>query len=186
MVEQCREQGQLDQVWFVPSARPPHKQDVPITPFRQRVEMLQLAIAGQADFRVEEIEQERPGPSYTVDTLSGLSRCHPGHTWALLLGTDALVDLPQWYDPSGIVQRAVLLVMPRHGFPFLTAEQLRAALKLPEGTLLQEQLIEVPQIDIASRDLRRRAAAGRSLRYLLPRAVECYIRERHLYRKDTG
>src|SRR5580692_11114015 len=79
MAEQCREQAALDQVWFVPSARPPHKVDQPLTPFAQRVEMLALALAGQPAFRVEEIEKDRPGPSYTADTLDDLSRFHPNN-----------------------------------------------------------------------------------------------------------
>src|SRR3954467_10774395 len=68
LAEQCREQGRLDQLWFVPAPRPPHKQDRTLTRFVQRVEMLQLAIAGQPAFRVEEMEKERSGPSFTVDT----------------------------------------------------------------------------------------------------------------------
>ncbi len=70
--EQAREQVKLDQVWFVPSARPPHKLEQSITPFEQRVEMLELALAGQTDFRVDLIEKGRPGPSFTVDTLADL------------------------------------------------------------------------------------------------------------------
>lgn len=184
MAEQCREQGQLDQVWFVPSARPPHKQDFPITPLRQRIDMLQLALAGQPAFRIEDIEDERPGPSYTVDTLDELQRRHPGHTWYLLLGADSLVDLPQWYDPVGIIQRAGLLVIARSGTPVLTGEHLRARLGLAASAPLHLQLVEAPLIDIASRDLRRRGAQGRSLRYLVPRAVECYIHDKHLFQES--
>ena len=69
LAEQCREQGRLDQVWFIPAARPPHKQGRPLTSFAQRVEMLSLAVAGNPVFRVDSLEKDRPGPSYTVDTL---------------------------------------------------------------------------------------------------------------------
>src|SRR5580700_983123 len=79
IAEQTREQAKLDQVWFVPSARPPHKLDKPITPFERRAEMLQLALAGQSNFRVEPIEKDRPGPSFTADTLADLHRVHPEH-----------------------------------------------------------------------------------------------------------
>ena len=79
LAEQCREQAGLDQVWFVPALLPPHKQERVLTPFAQRVEMLALAIAGQPQFHVEELEKERPGPSYTVDTLETL------HKFQLLL-----------------------------------------------------------------------------------------------------
>src|SRR5262245_54531603 len=96
LAEQCREQGRLDQVWFVPAARPPHKLAGPLTPFHQRVEMLSFALAGHPAFRIEELEKERSGPSYTVDTLTELHRRHPGHEWFLLIGSDTLHDMPNW------------------------------------------------------------------------------------------
>jgi nicotinate-nucleotide adenylyltransferase len=182
LAEQCREQGRLDEVWFVPAAHPPHKEGAELTRFEQRVEMLALAIAGNPAFRIEELEKERPGPSYTADTLAELRRRHPAHQFWLLIGSDALLDLPHWYQPLRVLEQAGLLVMARPGSVVLTAEQLRERLHLPERMPLHLQRIEMPQIDISSRDLRRRAAAGRSLRYFLPRAVECYIHEKRLYR----
>ena len=115
LAEQCREQGRLDQVWFVPAARPPHKHEGELTPFAQRVEMLRLALAGQPAFRVEELEKDRLGPSYTADTLDELDRRHPGNEWLLLVGTDTLRDLPTWHEPRRVVERAALLVMARPG-----------------------------------------------------------------------
>ena len=92
MADQCREQGQLDQVWFIPAARPPHKQDQPLTSFAHRVEMLALAIAGMPAFRVDELEKDRPGPSYTAETLQELQGRHPEVKFVLLLGSDCLPD----------------------------------------------------------------------------------------------
>src|SRR4051812_43076869 len=115
LAEQGREQGRLDQVWFVPAARPPHKSEAELTPFTQRVEMLHLAIAGQPAFRVEELEKDLPGPGYTAVTLEELQRRHPEHEWFLLVGGDALRDLPGWYEPERIVAKAALLVMARPG-----------------------------------------------------------------------
>jgi nicotinate-nucleotide adenylyltransferase len=182
LAEQCREQGRLDRVLFVPSARPPHKQRHAITPFRHRAEILHLATAGHPAFRIDELEDERPGPSYTVDTLDELKKRHPGAEWSFLVGSDALAEMHEWYDPVGIVRRAGLLVMARGGERVLSAEELRASLGMPEGEAVRLEVIEAPRIEIASRDLRRRAALGRSLRYLVPRAVECYIEEKGLYR----
>src|SRR3954447_934550 len=116
LAEQCREQGQLDQVWFVPSARPPHKDAPAITPFAQRVEMLQLAVAGQPAFRVDELEKDRPGPSFTADTLEAIQRRQPQDELFLLLGADALHDLPAWHEPARIVRAATLLVSARPGW----------------------------------------------------------------------
>lgn len=182
LAEQGREQGRLDEVWFVPAAHPPHKDQPGLTRFEQRVEMLALALAGNPAFRIDEVEKERPGPSYTADTLSELRRRHPTDEFFLLIGSDSLFDLPQWHEPFRVLEQAALLVMKRPGSVALTAEELRQRLQLPDRAPLCLQEIETPQIDISSSDLRRRAASGRSLRYFLPRAVECYIREKKLYR----
>jgi nicotinate-nucleotide adenylyltransferase len=186
LAEQCREQGRLDQVWFVPASRPPHKQRPGLTPFRQRAEMLQLATAGHPAFRIDELEDQRAGPSYTVVTLDELKKRRPDADWFLLIGSDTLAELHEWHDPGGVVARAGLLVMARGGERILSAEELRSLLKLPGAAAVRLEVIEAPRIEIASRDLRRRAAEGRSLRYLVPRAVECYIEEKHLYRAAEG
>jgi nicotinate-nucleotide adenylyltransferase len=182
LAEQCREQGRLDEVWFVPAPRPPQKREHEITRFDQRVDMLALAAAGNPAFRIDELEKERSGPSYTVDTLTALHQRHPEHEFFLLVGSDTLVELPHWYKPRQVLQRASLLVMRRPNNAVLPVEELRAKLQLPESEPLRLEVVETPFIDISSRDLRRRAAAGRSLRYFLPRAVEIYILDKKLYR----
>jgi nicotinate-nucleotide adenylyltransferase len=182
LAEQCREQGRLDQVWFVPAASPPHKQGLALTPFAQRVEMIALAIAGQPAFRIDELEKDRPGPSYTVDTLAEVHRRHPAAELFLPIGSDTLLDLPHWYQPARILEMAGLLVTHRPGWPLPALSDLQAALRLPAGVSPGMQVVEAPLIDIASRDLRRRAAEGRSLRYLVPRAIEAYVHDKRLYR----
>jgi nicotinate-nucleotide adenylyltransferase len=177
LAEQSREQGGLDQVWFTPAARPPHKPDSDLTPFAQRVEMLALALAGQPAFRIEERERDRPGPSFTADTLDELERVHPGNEWFLLIGGDTLRDLPGWYEPRRIVARAGLIVMARPGVPIVSAEEMGQRL----GASVRLQAVEAPLSDIASSDLRQRLRSGRSVRYLIPRAVEAYIADKHLY-----
>jgi nicotinate-nucleotide adenylyltransferase len=181
LAEQCREQSALDEVWFVPAARPPHKLDRTLTRFEQRVEMIALAIAGQRAFRIEELEKERAGPSYTADTLDELRRLHPEHEFWLLIGSDTITDLPMWHAPLRIVEQAGLLVAGRPGHEVPNAERVRAMLGLPEEATLRYRAVESPLVDISSRDLRRRARDGRSLRYMVPRAVECYIAEKRLY-----
>jgi nicotinate-nucleotide adenylyltransferase len=187
LAEQCREQGRLDQVWFIPAASPPHKQGQTLTPFAQRVEMLALAIAGQPAFRIDELEKDRPGPSYTIHTLEEIQRRQPAAELFLPVGSDTLLDLPHWYQPARILELAGLLVTPRPGWPLPSLGEIRAALHLPPGADLRLEIVEAPLIDIASRDLRRRAAEGRSLRYLVPRAVEAYLHDKRLYRaQDQG
>lgn len=188
LAEQAREQGRLDEVWFVPAPRPPHKDEPDLTRFEQRVEMLALALAGNPAFRIDELEKERSGPSYTVDTLAELRRRHPSHEFFLLVGSDTLADLPHWHEPVRVLEQAGLLVTARPGSAVPTVEQLRVQLPMPGESPMRLQVVETPQIDISSRDLRRRAATGRSLRYFLPRSVECYIHDKRLYRrmKDEG
>jgi nicotinate-nucleotide adenylyltransferase len=182
LAEQCREQGRLDQVWFVPAPWPPHKDKEIVTRYEQRVEMLALALAGNPAFCIDEIEKERPGPSYTADTLAELRRRHPHHEFFLLIGSDTLAEFHHWYEPLRLLQHAGLMVMARPGNPVLSTKELHARLRPPEGLALRLEVARTPLIDISSRDLRARAAAGRSLRYFLPRAVECYIHDKHLYR----
>jgi nicotinate-nucleotide adenylyltransferase len=180
LAEQCREQGRLDQVWFLPAARPPHKLEQELTSFAQRVEMLHLAIAGQPAFRVEELEKDRPGPGYTAVTLEELHRLHPEHEWLLVIGGDALRDLPGWYQPERIVALAELLVMPRPGADLPPVEELRSKL----GAAVRVQVVDVPLIGISSTALRQKIREGRSVRYLVPRAVEAYIRDKLLYESE--
>jgi nicotinate-nucleotide adenylyltransferase len=177
LAEQCREQAALDEVWFVPAARPPHKPTGQLTAFAQRVEMLALALAGQTAFRIDEIERDRPGPSYTADTLDQLHGREGGHEWYLLVGGDSIRDLPTWYEPERIVRRATLLVVGREGSGVATVADLEARL----GTPVRLQSVDSPPVGIASSDLRRRIRAGLSIRYQTPRAVEAYIQEKRLY-----
>lgn len=182
VAEQAREQAELDQVWFVLSARPPHKTDRAITPFDRRAEMLAFALAGQEDkFRVETIEADRPGLSFTVDTLEALAELHPAHEWFLLLGADSVKDLPIWHEPRRIVKQATILMAARPGYSTWSSAELAAALEL-NASEVRTRVVAVPQIEIASSDLRRRANEARSLLYQLPHAVEVFIRERKLYR----
>lgn len=181
LAEQCREQAKLDTVLFIPSARPPHKPDRVLTPFNRRVEMLKLAVVGHTSFRVDEMEDERPGPSYTVDTLAILHEREPATEFHLILGSDCLPYLNSWKEPARILSMAGLLLVPRPAWPVWPIEHLRAALHLPADVALRHQIIHAPQIEIASSDLRRRLGEGMSIRYMVPRAVECYVETHRLY-----
>jgi nicotinate-nucleotide adenylyltransferase len=181
LAERCREEAGLDEVWFLPSYRPPHKADHALTRFEQRCEMVLLAITGQPAFRVEPIEKELPPPSYTAETLAELRRRHPEHQFALIVGADSLVDLPAWHEPQRVVEQAELLAVPRPGVDFWSGPQLAAALGLPADAV-RLRAVACPLIGIASHELRRRVAEGKTIRYAVPRAVEEYIRERKLYR----
>ncbi|MER3416298.1 MAG: nicotinic acid mononucleotide adenylyltransferase [Gemmataceae bacterium] len=175
IAEQAREQVALDRVLFVPAARPPHKQTQPLSTFAHRATMLRLAIAGHLAFEVSEVEKDRPGPSYTVATLEDLRRCHPEADLFLILGGDSLRDFPNWREPERIASMATLVAAPRPGY---------LVQSLPNWVRLQE--IQVPLLEISSTDIRKRVASGRSIRYLVPRAVECYIEAHGLYRNTPA
>lgn len=167
--EQAREQGRLDQVWFLPTFQPPHKSRS-LTPFHHRVEMLELAIAGHEAFRVNTLEKERAGPSYTVDTLRLLKEKHPTEEFHLIVGGDCVPDLPSWRDPQGIAAQADLVVVSRPDTP---AQEPPAYFRW--------QRIDTLLIQISSTDIRQRLSQRQTIRYLVPRAVECYLTQHKLY-----
>lgn len=175
LAEQCREQLALDEVWFVPAGQPPHKRETALTPGRQRLEMLELAIAGHERFRAVNLELDRSGPSYTVDTLAALHAQNPARELFLLIGADSLRDFPTWREPQRIAELARVVAVNRGEQPDPDLTAFRAAY----GDRID--LVRMPGLDISATDLRRRAAAGRSLRYLVPRAVEVYIQLHRLY-----
>ncbi|MEI8018341.1 MAG: nicotinate-nucleotide adenylyltransferase [Schlesneria sp.] len=185
LAEQCREQCQLDEVWFVPAALPPHKLNASITSARTRCEMIELAIAGNPAFRLSTIELDRSGPSFTVTTLEQLHLHHASHAFFLLIGADSLKDLPLWREPSRILQLATVVAVNRGDRPLPDRVELRAVI----GPEVDQRIVTVtmPGIDISATDIRGRVQARRSIRYLVPRGVEMYIQERGLFRtRDSG
>jgi nicotinate-nucleotide adenylyltransferase len=176
LAEQVREQLRLDEVWWIPCQVSPHKTERPLTAGKLRFEMLQLAVAGHAAFRALSVEIDRPGPSFTVETLSTLVAANPGHEWWLLLGADSLQDFPLWREPGQIVELARIAAVNRGGTSFSGVDDFRQRF----GD--RADVVQMPGLDIAASDLRQRVAAGRSIRYLTPRAVEAYIAQHGLYR----
>lgn len=184
--ECCREQAGLDRVLFVPAAVSPHKQTQPPLPAAQRLEMLSLATGGHPGFAVSTVETDRGGVSYTVETLETLAVRHPGDELVLLLGPDALAALTRWRDPARIASLADLLVIERESLDSIPALAGDAALAelLGERRLARivATRVRMPAIGIRSSDLRAAVAAGHSIRFRTPRAVEAYIAAHGLYR----
>lgn len=182
LAQACLESADLEEIWWLPSAHSPHKPANLISSWEHRVSMVKLAIVGNASFRVETIESTLPGPNFTYQTLSALKAQHPDHQFHLILGEDSLVDLPQWREPKKVIEQAALVVYPRRGNSVWNEEEWRARLGLGAGE--RPELIrvsDVPLVDIASRDLRKRVSQGKSIRYQVPRAVEVYLRQNALY-----
>jgi len=174
LAEQARSQLGLERVLWVPAGEPWRKTYQAITPAEQRAVMTGVAIVDNEAFELCRLEIERSGPSYSFETLEQLRARHPDDELVFIIGKDALDDLPDWRRPDRLLELATLAVASRAG---------DEARELPAGVDAHVAWIEMPRIDISATDLRRRAAAGLSLRYLVPPAAEAYIRDHGLYRR---
>ncbi|NLF69592.1 MAG: nicotinate (nicotinamide) nucleotide adenylyltransferase [Candidatus Anammoximicrobium sp.] len=186
LAETCREQCGLDHVLFLPAAIPPHKQQWRLTPAVTRLEMLRLAIIGHKAFSVSELEIRRGGVTYTVDTLTALRDQQPQDELFFLMGADSLRDLPTWREAARICSLAVPVVVRRRDTPepdFGLLAGLVPAARLQE---IRRHQAQMPLVDFSSTAIRQAVAAGRSIRYQTPRAVEMYIQTQGLYRTEAS
>jgi nicotinate-nucleotide adenylyltransferase len=186
LAESAREQCRLDEVRFVPAATPPHKQAQQVSSAEDRLDMLRLAVGGQETFTVCDSEIRRGGVSYTVETLEALHGEKPGAELFLLVGADTLADLPNWRQPERVLELAAPVVVGRPGAVEPDYGVLADLVAADRLSMFRGCRVEMPAMGISSRDLRRRAAEGRSLRYQVPRAVEAYIAAHGLYRPSPG
>ncbi len=184
LAETCREACQLDQVVFVPCAQSPHKRDTQPSDNGARLEMLRLAIGGHQSFSVSEIELQRGGVSYTVDTVESMSSERPDAELFLLLGADSLAQFHLWKQPERICDLATLVMIgrPDTDSPALRSDLFAAAPALPVRLLT----CQAPLVEISSSDIRNRVAACKSIRYRTPRAVEAYIGASGLYQDESS
>jgi nicotinate-nucleotide adenylyltransferase len=174
LAESAREQLGLHSVLWVPAGDPWRKKEQRVTEARHRVAMVLRAIEGNDAFVLRTDEVEREGPSYTVETLRDIGLGTPGAELFLLLGTDALYDLPNWRSPEEISRLATLAVAVRSGSPGSAGPAIPGEL----GAVLS---IEMPLVDVSSTSIRERCAAGKSIRYLVPGPVLDYIKGNGLY-----
>lgn len=177
VAEEARVKLGLSEVLFVPAGQPWLKQDRDIAPAVHRVEMVRRAIADNPYFKLNTLEVDRPGPSYTVDTLTLLQDQLSSETSLFfILGRDTLAELPLWKEPEKVIQLCRLVVPPRLG-----SRDLRHLEKAIPG--LQERVIQLdmPVIGISSSEIRQRIAGGLPIRYLVPAGVERYIAEQRIY-----
>lgn len=171
----------LSRVLLMPAAHPPHKGAKPVSNAADRVMMARLSIAGDPLFDLSLLEMERPGPSYTVDSLVEL-RASLGADAGLVLvmAADSFAEIGTWREPDRLLALAEWAVGPRPGSPLPDRAALRERFGPAEARI---HLLAGPSLDLSSSEIRRRVAAGRSIRYLVPRAVEELIADRGLYRR---
>jgi nicotinate-nucleotide adenylyltransferase len=189
IAEEVAEALDLERILFVPAAQPPHKLDEDVTPAEDRAAMVALAIAGNPRFAMSRIELERDGPSFTADTLQLLAdeaaRQNVARELHFILSADALAEFRTWHDPERVLALASLVVVPRPGAPAPDLEWAIAQLpagRAPDGRPARLRCVDTVRLATSSTEVRARAAAGRSVRYLVPPAVEAYIADHRLYR----
>ncbi|SMB92851.1 nicotinate-nucleotide adenylyltransferase [Thermanaeromonas toyohensis ToBE] len=180
--EAARCEFNLDKVIFIPSGQPPHKKDYEVTSAEHRYRMTVLATASNPYFEVSRIEIDRPGLSYTVDTVSEYRRLWgPEPEIYFITGADAILEILHWKDVDILLTRCHFIAATRPGFPLARLEEVKP--RLPQDAEQRIHLLEVPALAISSTDIRRRVREGKSIKYLLPEPVEEYIREQGLYRE---
>jgi len=177
LASEAQRQLKLDRLLWVLTPTPPHKMRLLVSPVAQRQELLQAALAGEPHFECSRVDLDRPGPHYAVDTVALLQLQFPGAHLIYLLGGDSLRDLPLWHRPRELLEQvAGLGVMRRPGATF---DLDRLLSQLP-GIEEKVAFIDTPPLEISSRNIRQRIAAGRPFRHFLPAAVYELI-EAHSY-----
>ncbi len=169
----------LDEVLFVPAGRPWLKEATGVLGAQHRLAMLRLALGGRPSFKIDTIELDRSGPTYTADTLAELRRRLPGDELFFIIGADNLAQLPRWREPGKIISLCRLAVVPRVGCPPPDIDCLEAAIPGLKQKLI---LLDKPLIDISASTVRERVRGGLPIDDLVPASVAGYIKEKGLYR----
>ena len=177
VAEEARDVLGLERILFVPAGQPPHKPAGDVTSVEHRLAMVELAIADNPAFELSRIEVDRPGPSYTVDTLEALAA--DGDRVTVILSAETFAELPTWHEPWRLFDAARVAVAPRWGYPAPDPGWLAATFP---GRGDRVSYLEGPRLGVSSTALRARVAAGHSIRYLVPEAVAAYIVAHDLYR----
>lgn len=187
VAEEAREALGLATILFVPAGIPPHKLEGAVASAEDRVMMVRLAIAGNPAFELSRVDVDRPGPSYSTDTIALLrdTRVADGlePDVTLIMSTETLAGLPSWHEPERLLGQCRVAVVPREGHV------------APSGAWLTEHfpgledrfdLLSGPRLSISSTAIRNRVAVGRSIRYLVSEAVDRHIVDHHLYARPNN
>jgi nicotinate-nucleotide adenylyltransferase len=179
IAEEARESLTLDLVVFIPAAIPVHKPRATVSSAEDRARMVELGIADNACFRLSRIELEREGPSYSVVTVEQLARENPGVDLVFLMSAEAAHSLSTWRAPRRLLELCQVAVVPRLGYALPSRAWLAG--EFP-GQADRFIFVDTPALGHSASDIRARVRAGRSIRYLVPPAVQEYIVQHGLYR----
>lgn len=177
MADQALHQFQLDEVLWIPTGEPPHKSLAPGATSQDRLEMLKLAIADHPRFNWSDVELQRTGRSYSIDTLEGLIQQQPLTQWYWILGIDALKDLPKWQRAQQIIRLCCWIVAPRVS-EFTTEAIIK---QVQQALPINYVILQAPYIELSSTFLRDQIQSQGSIRYLVPPLVADYIQQHRLY-----
>jgi nicotinate-nucleotide adenylyltransferase len=188
IAEEARDALGLERILFVPAGEPPHKPVGGVTAAAHRVAMVELAIADNRAFELSRLEVDRPGPSYTGETVAEIRRAEEAAgrvpDLTLILSVETFRELPSWHEPERLISAARLAVVPREGYPAPDPGWLSAHFPGQEDRV---DFLEGPRLGLSSTALRDRVAHHRSIRYLVPADVALYIDDHRLYRTShTG
>ncbi|MEA2171335.1 MAG: nicotinate-nucleotide adenylyltransferase [Solirubrobacteraceae bacterium] len=179
---EAREQLGLDAVWLVPTSVPPHKPVRDDPGAEERARLCELAAASEPGMSVSRADLDRPGPSYTVDTLRALHDDASGDTLTFILGGDQALGLPTWREAEALPGLARFAVAEREG---VGRQDLLDRLSGLPGAAERVVFFDMPRLDVSSSLIRERVAAGRAIRHLVPEAVAARIVEAGLYREEV-
>ncbi len=174
--EVARDELTLERVLCVPAQNPPHKRGDAVTDASARVSMLELVLGDEDGFELSSVEIERGGPSYTIETLDELQRRHPGDDYWFITGSDAFMEIRTWKDWEALFERYAFAVHERPGV--LLEEASRA---VPSSLHERIVFLKREMLNVSSTEIRSSVRDGRSIRFLVPEAVEDYIRRNRLY-----
>jgi nicotinate-nucleotide adenylyltransferase len=177
---QLRDVAKLDEVWLMPNAMPPHRTAAPVASADDRLRMVQLAVDSQPGLAPSALEIDRGGISYTIDTVRELVRAFPGRPFAILLGSDAALQIRSWHEPDALLDEARFVIFNRPETT-LAPQTLHELGFDPTRT----QIVHLDTPAIAAHQVRDRLARGAAIDDLVPAAVADYIRTHHLYPSAT-
>lgn len=177
LAEEVRRMHGLDRILFIPSGRPPHKEESAGS--ADRLKMVKLAIRDNPHFEALDIEVKKKSYSYTVETVRALREIYADDEFYFITGADALTSLDTWHEHRALAGMITFIGANRPGVPELGVRKKVESLRSMYDFKIE--LVEIPSIAVSSSDLRRRINLGQSIRYMVPKAVEDYIRSRELY-----
>ena len=192
----------LQSVWYIPAKIPPHKRGISITPAEHRLEMVKLAVQGNAKFHASELELMREGPSYTAQTLEYLRCRNPDDEFYFIMGQDAFLEIETWHRFQDLFNLCRLVIVTRPGSPPVEAKRFGSVVQkllsnnvilLKDSSKSDQNLLQtawricflpIPALYISSSDIRCRVKEGRTIQYMTPLTVQEYIRNKRLYKEE--